>query len=143
MNQILIAVAAMGGVNAPGAVVRGCLSALRAHDDLAIRLFGRAEAVRPLLEEAGSEKSRIELIDAPDEITMHDEPMLAVRRKTESSMVKELMEVREKRADAVVSAGSTGETGTGGVRPAGRLPFFHTSRHDACGGDCNARRFRL
>ena len=49
MKQIIIAVDAMGGDNAPGAVVRGCLSALRAHDDLAIRLFGRAEAVRPLL----------------------------------------------------------------------------------------------
>ena len=115
MKQIIIAVDAMGGDNAPGAVVRGCLSALRAHDDLAIRLFGRAEAVRPLLEEAGSEKSRIELVDAPDEITMHDEPMLAVRRKTESSMVKALMDVREKRADAVVSAGSTGALFLGGM----------------------------
>lgn len=115
MKQIIIAVDAMGGDNAPGAVVRGCLSALRAHDDLVIRLFGRAEAVRPLLEEAGSEKSRIELIDAPDEITMHDEPMLAVRRKTESSMVKALMDVREKRADAVVSAGSTGALFLGGM----------------------------
>ncbi len=115
MKQVIIAVDAMGGDNAPGAAVQGCLSALHAHDDLVIRLFGRRELVQPYLEAAGSERSRIELIDAPDEITMHDEPMLAVRRKTESSMVKALMDVREKRADAAVSAGSTGALFLGGM----------------------------
>ena len=52
---------------------------------------------------------------------MHDSPMLAVRQKTESSMVKAVMAVREGKADAVVSAGSTGALLAGGMLRIGRI----------------------
>lgn len=115
MDKIIISVDAMGGDNAPNAVVEGCIRSLRALDDIEIRLFGRKEKIEGLLADANDVKDRIEIIHAEEEISMHDEPMMAVRKKKNSSMVMGLMDVREKRANAFVSAGSTGALFLGGM----------------------------
>ena len=99
-----IALDAMGGDNAPQAVVEGAKLAVEEFPDIAVQLYGSEDVLKPLVGDAG----RVEIINAPDVIGMHDSPMLAVRQKTESSMVKAVMAVREGKADAVVSAGSTG-----------------------------------
>ena len=105
MNDISIAVDAMGGDNAPRAICEGTLAALREMNDIRVTLCGREAEIRPFFEGAYDIKDRLTILDAPDVISMHDAPMLAVRRKTESSMVKAMLEVKEGRCQAFVSAG--------------------------------------
>ena len=122
MEKIIIAVDAMGGDHAPEAVIEGCALALREAKEISVRLFGQKNVVLPLLDTFADVKDRIELIDAPEIISMHDEPMLAVRRKKDSSMVMGLMDVREGRAQAFVSAGSTGALFLGGMAYVRMIP---------------------
>lgn len=116
-----LAVDAMGGDHAPEITVKGCLEALRAYDDLRIRLFGRVEAIDPLLRDAGAEKERIEVFDAREEISNSEPPMLAVRHKADSSLVRAAMDVREGRSAGLVSAGSTGAVLACGMLRIGRI----------------------
>lgn len=116
MRDQIIAVDAMGGDDAPGAVIGGVQAALREMPDIKIILCGPADALK------GTEGDHVRVVDAPDVIDMEEAPMLAVRRKPNSSMVKALMEVREGRANAVVSAGSTGALLAGGMFRIGRIP---------------------
>lgn len=121
MGMITIAVDAMGGDNAPKAVCEGVLMALREMKDIAVTLCGPEAEIRPLL--AGSEDvaDRLTVLDAPDVISMHESPTLAVRRKVNSSMVKAMLEVKAGRCQAFVSAGSTGAVLAGGILRVGRI----------------------
>lgn len=121
MAQIIVAVDAMGGDNAPGAVVEGSLMALREMPDLKIMLCGPTDTLKPLLNEAGDLMARIEIREAPDVIGMHEAPALAIRRKTNSSMVVALMAVKNGEAQAALSAGSTGALLAGGMLRLGRI----------------------
>jgi glycerol-3-phosphate acyltransferase PlsX len=105
-----IAVDAMGGDDAPGAIVAGALEA--AADDLTPILFGPA----------GLDTGGLELVEAPDRIGMHDKPAEAVRAKPESSLVAACRAVADGRADAVVSAGNTGAMLAAGLIHQRRLP---------------------
>ncbi|MGN0742269.1 MAG: phosphate acyltransferase PlsX [Candidatus Fimadaptatus sp.] len=116
-----IAVDAMGGDNAPGAVVEGCLMALRERADIAVTLAGQRDKLEPLLKDAGDAAGRVEILDAPDVIGMDEAPVMAVRRKPNSSMVKALDEVKRGAAQACVSAGSTGALLAGGMFRVGRI----------------------
>lgn len=121
MQKYTIAVDAMGGDNAPGAIVEGCLDALREMNDIAITLCGPEEQLRPLLKDAGNLMDRITVINAPDVISMHEAPMMAVRKKVDSSMVRAMLEVKNGNAQAFVSAGSTGAVLAGGMIRIGRI----------------------
>ncbi len=116
-----IAVDAMGGDRAPDITVAGSLEALRTFEDIRILLIGQEEKIRPLLAEPSVPADRIEVIDAREMILNTESPVMAVRRKTDSSMVKGLQLVREGQADAFVSAGSTGALLVGGILRVGRI----------------------
>ena len=88
MQTITIAVDVMGGDNAPGAIVEGCLLALKAMSDIRVTLCGPEEQIRPLIAQAGDLSERITIVHAPDVISMHEAPMMAVRKKVDSSMVR-------------------------------------------------------
>lgn len=105
----------MGGDNAPDAILEGVKLALTEMNDIDIILCGPENVVSPLVND------RIRAVFASDVITMDEAPVMAVRRKTDSSLVRAMMEVREKRADAVVSAGSTGAVLAGGMFKVGRI----------------------
>ena len=100
--MISIAVDAMGGDNAPRAVCEGAVLALREMPDIAITLFGPESEIKPLLGDAGDVADRLSVCDAPEVISMHESPTLAVRRKVNSSMVKAMLEVKEGRAQAFI-----------------------------------------
>ena len=102
MTRYQIAVDAMGGDHAPTSVVDGVKLALAEMNDIEIRLCGPASALDACRDD------RVHPVEANQVITMEEAPMLAVRKKTDSSLVKAMLEVREGRAQAVVSAGSTG-----------------------------------
>ena len=94
-----IAVDAMGGDHAPEVPVKGSLEALRAFDDVCIRLFGRKEAIEPLLAGETYDSARLEVLDAREEISNDEAPMLAVRHKKDASLVRAALGSPERLAD--------------------------------------------
>ena len=139
-----IIIDAMGGDNAPAAIVEG---ALRAKKELGVdlTLVGREEEIRACL---GSEDpAGIEIVDARDVITMEDDPSTATRRKKDASMTVALNLLRDGKGDAVVSAGSTGALLTGatlivkrirGIRRAAMAPVLPAGEHGVMLIDCGA-----
>ena len=113
---------AMGGDNAPQAIVEGTLEALRKDAELEVVLGGPVDEVEPLLSEAGDVRKRITLDDAPEVITNHESPVMGVRKKTNSATVKGMLAVRDGSCDGFVSAGSTGAVLAGGMFRLGRIP---------------------
>ena len=117
-----IYVDAMGGDNAPQAIVEGTLEALRKYPELQVVLGGPGGQVEPLLKEAQDVRDRISLDDAPEVITNHESPVMGVRKKTNSATVKGMLALREGSCDGFVSAGSTGAVLAGGMFRLGRIP---------------------
>jgi glycerol-3-phosphate acyltransferase PlsX len=113
-----IIVDAMGGDNAPRETVLGAVKACE-ETGIKIILVGRSQEIEPLLNEKNSKN--IEVVDAQEVITNEESPVTAIRRKKESSIVKGLGLLKEKKADAMVSAGSTGALMAGGLFILGRF----------------------
>lgn len=111
MQKIIIAVDAMGGDNAPEAIIQGCKDYLKENPDAGIRLFGKADKVLPLLGEVPG----IEFIDCLEVIEMAEEPMMAIRRKANSSLMMGIKDVKAGNSCAFVTAGSTGSTFLGAM----------------------------
>ncbi len=107
-----VAVDAMGGDRAPREIVTG---AAQAAGELGIRvlLVGRAEEITPHL--PAPVPAGVEVIDARDVIAMDDEPVSAVRKHKDSSIVRSARAVHDGTADAMVSAGNTGAVTTAAV----------------------------
>lgn len=105
-----IVVDAMGGDNAPQAVVDGCVKAV-ADFDIKITLVGREELIKECLGDYTGDK--IDIVNATDIITNDDDPAKAVRRKKDSSIVVAMRLLDEGKGDAFVSAGSTGAVVSG------------------------------
>ena len=95
----MIAVDANGADRGPAAVAEGV-----ARSQLPVLLFGPAERLRSA---AGP---RAEIVDAPHSIKAGEEAVAAVRSRRDASIVLAAAAVSEGRADALVSAGSTGPT---------------------------------
>ena len=120
MSEYVIALDAMGGDNAPDAIVEGALRALRKFRDIRILLVGPEDKLRGMV--AGADVvDRIEIVNATEVIGMDESPMMAVRKKKDSSLVVAMNLVREGKAGAVVSAGSTGAVLAGGMFKIGRI----------------------
>jgi glycerol-3-phosphate acyltransferase PlsX len=104
---VRIAVDAMGGDNAPHVNVDGAVAAAREFG-IASLLVGRASELEPLLRESGYTGSDIEIVDAPEVVTMDDPATAAIRKKRNSSIRIAANCVRDGRAEGLVSAGHTG-----------------------------------
>jgi glycerol-3-phosphate acyltransferase PlsX len=115
--MVKIAIDAMGGDHAPDEIVKGVLKAVRTYSDIKITLVGDENKILPLL----TSKERIDLIHTEEVIEATDEPVRAVRRKKNASMVLMAKEVSEKRAQACISAGNTGALMTAGLFIVGRI----------------------
>lgn len=116
-----IALDAMGGDNAPAEVVKGAVDAVKARDDIKVFLVGQKGSVQTELEKYTYPSEQIELIDAPEVIEMAEPPVIAIRRKRQSSIVVGMNMVKQKEADAFVSAGSSGAVLVGGQVIVGRI----------------------
>jgi len=112
-----IAVDAMGGDNAPKEIVLGVQKAIETFKDLEITLVGDKEQIQHFL----TNNERIEIIHTEEQILPTDEPVRAVRRKKNASMVLGATEVKEGRADAFISAGNTGALMATGLFVVGRI----------------------
>lgn len=121
-----IAVDAMGGDYAPREIVKGALEAIRQAKQEVI-LVGDEELIRREVELiqpdlTGGQSELLSIVHAPEVITMSDSPVVAVRRKKNSSLVRAVQLVKEGAADAVVSAGNTGAMMAAGVLLLGPIP---------------------
>ncbi|WP_067729314.1 phosphate acyltransferase PlsX [Oceanobacillus damuensis] len=113
-----LAIDAMGGDNAPKEIVLGAMDAISEIDHLTITLFGDENQIKPFL----TNNKNIEIIHTDEVITSDDEPVRAVRRKKNSSLVLMAKAVKEGNADACISAGNTGALMSAGLFVVGRVP---------------------
>ena len=102
-----VAVDAMGGDHAPREIVRGAVIAAESDPTLEQILVGVEDKIRAELPH-GETPRGVSIVHASDVLEMHESPVEALRRKSDTSIVRCMKLVLDKRADAVVSAGNTG-----------------------------------
>lgn len=102
-----VAVDAMGGDYAPREIVRGAVDAAR-QSGTEVILVGRKDAIQKELTEYGAAGLPVEIVHCEEVVAMGEHPATAVRSKRDSSIVVATRLVKEGRAAAVISAGSTG-----------------------------------
>ena len=143
-----IIVDAMGGDNAPAAIVQGALEASRLHG-VEIILVGRAAEILRAVEACGEKTlpSGVEIRDASEVVEIEDDPATAFKRKKDSSLTVGLTLLKEGAGDAFVSAGSTGALLAGatlvvkrirGIRRAAMGPVLPTATGKMLLCDCGA-----
>lgn len=116
-----IAVDGMGSDNSPYSEVEGCIEALKSFDDISIVITGPKDVLEKEFSKHNYDKSKVEFLDATERITTNEHPVMAVRKKKDSSLVKALNLVKEGNCDAVLSAGSTGAFLAGSTFIVGRI----------------------
>lgn len=114
-----IAIDAMGGENAPKAIVDAVLKAKPKLKDTKFVLFGDEEKINKLI--PTEQKDRIDVIATSEVIVDSDEPVKAIRRKKNSSMVVAANYVKAGKADALFSLGNTGALLACGIFIIGRI----------------------
>ena len=102
-----IIVDAMGGDNAPEEIIKGVLCVASKIDDSFILVGNKSEILR-CLEDDSATSNQIEIVNAEQIITMDDDPLTAIQKKKDSSMVVALQLLADGKGDALVSAGNTG-----------------------------------
>ncbi len=103
-----IAIDGMGGDNAPQAVIDGVLQAIKEFNDIEFFITGPEEIIKEQLNKENYNGDKITIVDAKEIISTNEHPVMAIRKKKNSSLCKALNLVKEKKCDAVLSAGSTG-----------------------------------
>ncbi len=114
-----IAIDAMGGDHAPAEIVAG---AIRAQAELGVEIFlvGDPKAIESSVKQhTGS--SQLEIVPAEDVVGMDEEPLVSLKRKPKASINVAMDLVKQKRADAVVSAGHSGAAMAAALLRLGRL----------------------
>lgn len=119
--MIRIALDAMGGDNCPGEIVKGALDALERSSGISVILTGPEDRIRKELEGCRYDRERLQIEAASEVITLDEAPVQAIQKKKDSSIVKGLMLLKEGRADAFLSAGSSGAILAGGQLKIGRI----------------------
>lgn len=155
-TKIKIVVDAMGGDYAPEVPVQGAVEALQENTNISIVLVGRTDAIKEQLAKYTYDKERIEIVHAEEVIGFDEPPVMAVRKKKDSSIVVGMKLVKKGEADAFVSAGSTGAILVGGQMIVGRIkgieraplaPLIPTAKGPAllidCGANVDARASHL
>ena len=124
--MIKVALDVMGGDNAPYEIVKGAVLAVNENKDLKVYLVGQSAVVQDTLNRLRGEgleinMNALEIIEASEVITNDEAPVMAIRKKKDSSISVAMRLVKEEKADAFVSAGSTGAVLVGGQLVVGRL----------------------
>ncbi|MBM7586797.1 glycerol-3-phosphate acyltransferase PlsX [Bacillus pakistanensis] len=112
-----IAIDAMGGDHAPKEIILGTMKAVELYKDIEIVLYGDEKRIREYL----VEHERISIVHTEEVILGTDEPVRAVRRKKQASMVLMAQAVANGEADGCISAGNTGALMTAGLFIVGRI----------------------
>ncbi len=146
-EKVVIAFDAMGGDYAPAETVKGAVEAVHDYPEIKVILVGKEELIKEQLSRYSYREDAIDIVNAPEVIDMGDVPTKAIREKKDSSLVVAMRLVKEGRADAVVSAGSTGAILVGGQLIVGRIkgikrpalaPFLPSKKGFSLLIDCGA-----
>jgi len=110
MAEIVVAVDAMGGDNAPEAVVRGAAIARERHPEARFLFFGPQDRLEPLIKRQKRRRlpASSVIVDTADVIAADAKPAIALRQGRESTMRRAINAVADGRAACAVSAGNTG-----------------------------------
>lgn len=120
-EMVKVALDAMGGDHAPDEMIKGSVAALSKDGEISVYLVGREELLRERLAGQSYDEGRLQIIPASEVIETGDSPVTSIRNKKDSSIVVGMRMVRDRRADAFVSAGSSGAILVGGQVIAGRI----------------------
>lgn len=101
-------------------IIKGAIDASKEFDTDII-LVGREDFIRENLQELDYNIDKVEIIEAKENIENNEDPAFALRKKKDSSIVKAMTLLKEKKADALISAGSTGALLAGGLFIVGRI----------------------
>ena len=119
--MVNVAVDAMGGDNAPLEIVKGAIEAIQENKNVKVFLVGREEVVKEELKKYTYNLEQVEIVHAQEVIETAEPPVMAIRKKKDSSIVKAMYMVKDGTCDAFVSAGSTGAVLVGGQVIVGRI----------------------
>jgi len=118
-----IVIDAMGGDNAPRAIVEGAAQAAQAWPQVQFCLVGDEAAIKSCL--PVQLHDRFEIVHTTQVIGTDEAPLVAIRKKKDSSLIVGLSMLRDKKADAFVSAGSTGAIMSAALFNVGRIKGVH------------------
>ena len=122
MSEITkVALDAMGGDNAPKEIVKGAVDAVSENSNIVVYLVGSKEALDSELSGYIYPKDRLKTVYSTEIIETAEPPVMAIRQKKDSSIVRGLNLVKEGECDAFVSAGSSGAVLVGGQLLVGRI----------------------
>ncbi len=120
-EYVKVALDAMGGDNAPVEIIKGGVDAINENEKVKVFFVGQEDVIKKELAKYTYNAQQAEIVNATEIIETAEPPVMAIRKKKDSSIVKALTMVREGVCDAYVSAGSTGATLVGGQVIVGRL----------------------
>ena len=118
---ITIALDGMGGDNAPVNDVAGAVKTVQETSNINVILVGQEVKISAELKKHTYDKNRILIHHASEVIGMHESPTDAIKKKTDSSIVSGIKLVKEKKADAFISAGNTGAVMAASLLTLGRI----------------------
>ena len=122
MEKIKIAVDAMGSDEAPLNDVSGAVIAAELKPDvLEIILVGKEKLISEELQKHKVKLKNISIVNAGEVVTMEDSPTESLKTKPDSSISVGINLVKEKKADAFISAGNTGAVMTASILKLGRI----------------------
>ena len=157
MSEITkVALDAMGGDHAPGEMVKGAVEAVQKRKDIKVFLVGQEELIQKELLQYTYDENQIKIVNATEVIETAEPPVMAIRKKKDSSMVVAMKMVKNGEADAFVSAGNSGPVLVGGQLIVGRIkgidrpplaPLIPTAKGVSllidCGANVDARSSHL
>ena len=147
MDKNIIVIDTMGSDNGSEYMVMAIAQVIDKYSDTDYIITGKEDELNSYLDKYKIDKTRVRIINATEEITCHDSPVDAIRKKKNSSMVLALNEVKNGNADACISAGNSGALLAGGQFIVGRAkgikrsplaPLIPTANGSSLLIDCGA-----
>ena len=120
-EMVNVAVDAMGGDNAPVEIIKGAVEAINQDKRVKVFLVGKENVIKEELQKYTYEASQLEIVHASEVIETAEPPVMAIRKKKDSSIVKSMYMVKDGTCDALVTAGSSGAVLVGGQVIVGRI----------------------